>query len=384
MTLSQDISDQKGEITNSSYKFKLILKTSSGENIYRCKNSIVVKLPQNRNSLTTSWINGGYKENIEAIFNHQLKKPSKGNPDGLEGHNVQDYMKITAKKLGLNPEKVSGLITSAAMEHAAISTKSFKNIEVTAVVTGGINVNGGRAGDPASYYEENGKFEFKLGTINTILIINARLHESTLLKAMIVAVEAKTVALQQLMAPSKYSTGIATGSGTDGISIISNMESKNILTNAGKHSKLGELIGKCVIEATTKALANQTNLTHDSQCNMLVRLNRFGIDEEKYWQTAVLFTGMKQKEKFIENLHKFSKNPLIVAMVSSILHIVDEIEWGLLPEASGKKTAVSVMKTLPDILDDEFSRTNELLDENDSIIENWIRITSEYICKMVN
>lgn len=384
MTLSQDISHQKGENIDSSYKPKLIFKTGTGENIYQCKDAIVVKLPENRNSITTSWINGGYKENIEAIFNHQLKEPSEGNPDGLEGLNVQDYMIITAKRLDLDPEKVSGLITSADMKHAAISTKNFRNIEVTAVVTGGINVNGGRAGDPASYYEENGKFEFKLGTINTILIINSKLNESTLLKAMIVAVEAKTVALQQLMAPSKYSTGIATGSGTDGISVISNMESKNILTNAGKHSKLGELIGKCVIEATTKALANQTNLTQDSQRDMLVRLNRFGIDEEKYWQTAESIPGTKQKKEFIENLHNFSKNPLIVAMISSILHIVDEIEWGLIHETAGKRAAISIMGTLPTIINEEFSITEELLDENDSIIENWMMLSSWYICKMVN
>ena len=383
MTLSHDTSNKNEETTSLRSQFKLIFKTSLGENICQCKDSIVVKLPKNRNSLTTSWINGGYKENIEAVFNHQLKKPCKDNPDGLEGLTVQEYMKITAKRLGLNSEKVSGLITSADMEHVAISTKHFRNIEVTAVVTGGINVNGGRAGDPASYYEENGKFEFKPGTINTILIINSKLNESTLLKAMIVAVEAKTVALQQLMAPSKYSTGIATGSGTDGISVISNMESKNVLTNAGKHSKLGELIGKCVIEATTEALAKQTNLTPDSQCNMLVRLNRFGIDEEKYWQTAVSFAGIKEKEKFMAKLHNFSTNHMVVAIVSSILHIVDEIEWGLIPETVGKRAAVSTMKTLPLLLNEEFSITDELIDENDSIIKNWMKISSWYICKMV-
>lgn len=380
MTLSHDTPDQKGETKNSRYKFKLIFKTSSGENIYKYDDSIVVKLPENRNSLTTSWINGGYRENMEAIFNHQLKKPGENNPDGLEGHSVYDYMRITAKRLGLNPERVSGLITSADMGHAAISSKRFKNIEVTAVVTGGINVNGGRAGDPASYYEENGKFEFKPGTINTLLIINSKLQESTLLKAMIVAVEAKTVALQQLMAPSKYSTGIATGSGTDGISVISNMESKNVLTNAGKHSKLGELIGNCVIEATSKALANQTNLTPDSQRDMLVRLNRFGADEERYWEIASSILGKKQKKEFIKDLHDFSKNPMVVSMISSILHIVDEIEWGLIPETAGRKAAISIMKTLPDTFKiGSFPEINELLDETDSIIENWIRLTSWYI-----
>ena len=372
------------EVTGSNYEFELIFKTSTGEEIYRCHDSIVVKLPENRSALTTSWINGGYRESIEAVFNHQLKKPGKNNPDGLEGRSVIDYMEVTAKRLGLNPENVSGLITSADMEHVAISNRSFKNIEVTAVVTGGINVNGGRAGDPASYYEENGKFEFKVGTINTILIINSKLQESTLLKALIVAVEAKTVALQQIMAPSKYSTGIATGSGTDGISIISNMESETVLTNAGKHSKLGELIGKCVIEATLNALANQTSLTPDSQRDMLVRLERFGIDEKKYWEASLSLPGTNHKEKFTDDLHYFSKNSVVVAMVSSILHIVDEVEWGLIPETAGKKAAVSIMKTLPDIFKIEpFPELNKLIDENDYIIENWIKLSSWCIKNML-
>ena len=381
MTLSSDLSNQK--CICDKYEFELIFETSTGEKIYRCHDSIVVKLPENRNALTTSWINGGYRENIDAVFNHQLKEPGENNPDGLEGLSVQDYMNVTAKRLGLNPENVSGLITSAEMKHVAISSKRFRNIEVTAVVTGGINVNGGRAGDPASYYEENGKFELKLGTINTIILINSKLQESTLLKAMIVAVEAKTVALQQLIAPSKYSTGIATGSGTDGISVISNMESETVLTNAGKHSKLGELIGTCVIEATSQALANQTNLTPDSQRDMLIRLNRFSIDEEKYWETASSLPGTKQKRKFIDNLHDFSKNPQVVSIVSSILHIVDEVEWGLIPETSGKTAAISIMKTLPDILKiEELSEADELLDENDSITENWIKLSSWYIKNM--
>ena len=343
----------------SEYKFKLIFKTSTDERIYRCEDSIIVKLPSNRNSLTTSWLNGGYRENMEAIFNHQLKNPCKNNPDGLEGLTVSEYMKITAQRLGLNPERVSGLITSAKMDNVAISTKNFRNLQVTAIITGGINVNGGRAGDLASFFEENGKFELMIGTINTILIINARLHESTLLRAMMTAVEAKTVALQELMAPSKYSTGIATGSGTDKLSIISNMESKNVLTNAGKHSKLGELIGKCVIEATKGALAKQTNLTPDSQCVMLTRLERFGIDEEKYWKIASSNMKIKNKNKFLNDLRNFSRNPSVVAMIASILHIVDEIEWGLIPELSGKKTAHYIMKTLPTILKIDSLHLNE-------------------------
>ena len=58
--------------------------------------------------------------------------------------------------------------------------------------------------------------------------------------------EAKTVALNNLRIPSQYSNNYATGTGTDGVTIFSNIDSDNKLSNAGKHSKLGELIGNNV------------------------------------------------------------------------------------------------------------------------------------------
>ncbi|PKL67150.1 MAG: hypothetical protein CVV28_07020 [Methanobacteriales archaeon HGW-Methanobacteriales-1] len=377
MTSYYQISNFEQCNIDSIYKSKLIFETKTDEKVYRLKDSIIVKLPKNRNSLTTSWINGGYVENIEAIFNHQLKLGI-NNPDGLEGYSVSDYMKIIAERLNLNPERVTGLITSADMEKVSISNKCFRDLEVTAIITGGVNVNGGRAGDPAAYFEKDNKFfEYKIGTINTILIINSQLDESTLLTAMMTAIESKTVALQELMAPSKYSTSIATGSGTDKISIVSNMESKNVLTDAGKHSKLGELIGKCVIEATKCALAKQTNLTPKSQFSMMKRLNRFDIDEEKYWEIATSTYRTDQESEFIKELHYFSQNPLVVAMISSILHIVDEIQWKLIPELTGKKTALLIMNTLPEVLKiKDFPKNENIITENDSIIESWIKISS--------
>lgn len=313
---------------------------------------------------------------MEAIYNHQLK-PRKNNPDGLEGLSVSEYMKFTAKRLGLNPKKVSGFITAADMKDVAILNKKFRDIEVTAIVTGGINKNGGRAGDPASYYESNGNFKLNIGTINTIIIINSCLHESTLLRAVMTDVEAKTIALQELMASSKYSNGIATGSGTDKISVISNMESKNNLADAGKHSKLGELIGKCVIDATKDALAKHTNLTPETQCNMLIRLNRFGIGEKTYWKIVSSKLGINQKKEYINYLHDFSKNPQVVAMISSILHIIDEIQWSLVPEPAGKKVAISIMRNLPKNLEiKKYSFEGTLLNDNNTILENWIKISS--------
>ena len=109
---------------------------------------------------------------------------------------------------------------------------------------------------------------------------------------------------------------------------------------------------------------------------MLVRLDRFGLDEETYWEHVQLTTNTMNKNEFMRNLHNFSKNPLVVAMVSAILHILDEISWELLPEISGKKTAISIMKSLPNVLGITH-QTNimEIFDQNDSILNNWIRIS---------
>ncbi|MBN1431366.1 MAG: adenosylcobinamide amidohydrolase [Methanomicrobiaceae archaeon] len=358
-------------------ELKLIYETGSGEKVYRNNNTIVVRLPENRNAITTSYVNGGYQENLEAVFNHE-PDPTKGHcGHDLEGGSVEAYIEIHAKRLGLSPDRIAAMMTAAKMYNAAISTRSFRDLEVTAIVTAGIEINGGRAGDPASWHEEDGNNVYVGGTINTIIIISSNLPAHALSRVIMTATEAKTVAIQQLMAPSRYSTGIATGSGTDQISVISNMASPNVITWAGKHSKLGELVAKCVIEATTEALDRQTGLNPDNQRDMLVRLDRFGIDEKKYWETASSLEGENRKEQFIKDLREFSKNPSVVAMTSSILHILDEIEWGLVPEIAGKKAAFSTMKTLPGMTEVRNQPDfGSVMNERDSIINNWVRLTS--------
>ena len=92
------------------------------------------------------------------------------------------------------------------------------------------------------------------------------------------------------------------------------MDSPDVLTWTGKHSKVGELIALCVIEATTRALALQTGLSPDSQRDMLVRLDRFKIDEKQYWDTATSLEGENKREAFLHTLREFSKKPAVVAM----------------------------------------------------------------------
>lgn len=353
----------------------LLFKSSAGERVFRCASSIFVQLPPQRSVLSTSWLNGGYRKDLECVFNHTIS--FHGDEEELKGGSAESHLSLAAEELGFNPALSTGLLTAANMGKASVVTHSFRGVEVTAIVTGGIDVNGGRAGDPASYFQENGRTRMVGGTINTILLIGANLPEYSMTRAVMTATEAKTVALQELMAHSRYSSGIATGSGTDMIAVIADRTSPFNLTDSGKHSKLGELIGRCVIDATKEALAKQSELNPLSQRNMFVRLERFGIDEKAVWKTAASMGGDCSKVRFREGLKEMSTDPSLVSAASSVLHIVDEVSWGLMPENPGKKAAFSIMRGLPAMVgmkaDPPFDR---LLKETDSILDNWIRVTA--------
>ena len=334
-----------------------------------------MRLPSGRRTLTTSWLNGGYHEDLECVFNNQIPRGVKKGEE-LEGGDISVYLSLLAERMGFDPARCSGLLTAANMKNAAIVSQGFRGLEVTAIVTAGVEINGGRVGDPASYYQENGSHLPIGGTINTILVINADLPEYAMSRVIMTATEAKTVALQELMVPSRYSHGIATGSGTDMIAVISNMNSKLKLTDAGKHSKLGELIGKCVIGATKKALEEQSELTPISQRNLLLRLERFGVDEAYYWKVASQMAGENRKMRFLKDLRELVLNPSLVAAASAITHIVDEVSWGLLPETSARTIAFTIIQQLPDVLQSDQRPPEDLLSEYDGIVENLVYMTA--------
>jgi len=305
---------------------------NAGEELLRLGDTLLVKLPYPCRVLSTSCLNGGYQENLQAVFNHHIP-PTKHNPEDFEGGSVEAYLEmVVVAKLGFSPHNAAGLITAARMENAALKTAKFKNLEVIAIATAGIDINGGRAGDPAFYFEDNNQWIFVGGTINILLFINGNLLPQTLVRALITATEAKSAALQELMAPSRYSRGIATGSGTDGIVVVSNTSSPNIFTDAGQHSKLGELIGITVKDAVKEALEKETGLNSSRQRNFLTRLERYGFKPDDFWQKAPPEEFNLNQETYHKHLNFLASEDKLVALATSLLHLLDEYIWGLLPE----------------------------------------------------
>lgn len=319
-----------------------IYELPCGDEVHRFDYNIVIPFCGKRRVLSTSPFNGGYRTDLKVVFNHDCN-PGVGCSAEMKGKTYREHMMCTIREIGLDPEAAAGLETAASMDNAAICTERFEKLAVTAVVTGGIEVNAGRAGDPATWIENSAVApEYRLGTINILLCINADLSEGAMARALVTCTEAKTAAIQELMAESRSSRGLATGSGTDGTVVVADMESEMYLTDAGKHSKLGELIGRAVKPAVKKALYLQTKLDAGRQHNVIRRLSRFGVSEALLYRRYAQEQGASamDRARFSELLEEQAVKGGMVAKASFIAHAIDQMDWGLL-EVSEALEAVS-------------------------------------------
>lgn len=319
---------------------------STGDEVYRYEKSIVIFFKGRRKVLSTSVFNGGYHEDYTAVFNHDAKKAA-GMPCEMLAPTYTEHMQILSGRLGLDPETVTGMGTAADMEHVAIETMTYKNLTVTAIVTGGIETNGGRVGDPADFFKSLEKPD-RAGTINIMLVLDTDLPPGTLTRALVTCTEAKTAAIQELLEGSKYSNGLATGSGTDTTIIVANSESPLYLEGAGKHCKLGELIGRTVKAAVKQALDRQTGLNPISQHNALRRVQRFGVDKTTLWK-MYLDNCKRQvllKPEFLAKVESLAKEESMVTYTSLYVHLLDQFLWGLLREEETRQAAVTLLGIL--------------------------------------
>ena len=156
--------------------------------------------------------------------------------------------------LNISKEKIAILATAADMDNLAVITKIYKPFIVTALVTAGAKTNALRTSVDKGKYIESEKLH---GTVNVILLTNAKLTDEAMVRAIITITEAKTAAFEDLKVPSTYTPSVqATGTGTDNVIIVSGTIGPKV-TYTGGHSKIGELIGKAVYEGVIKALMKQ-------------------------------------------------------------------------------------------------------------------------------
>ncbi|MGB9667886.1 MAG: adenosylcobinamide amidohydrolase [Thermosulfidibacteraceae bacterium] len=220
--------------------------------------SLVILFPERRRVLST---NSGFVD-VLAVVNHsahpELWKEvcQEMKTDHEVGGKV--YMRKVqeriAKELGLKSQDITLIATAVDMDNLTIVVKVYSPFVVAALVTAGAKTNALRTGLDEGKYVEGREPK---GTVNIILLTNARLTDGAMARAIITITEAKTAAFEDLKVPSSYTRNVqATGTGTDSVIIVSGNTGPEV-TYTGGHSKIGELIGKAVYEAVIEALEKQ-------------------------------------------------------------------------------------------------------------------------------
>ncbi|MDR2855949.1 MAG: adenosylcobinamide amidohydrolase [Methanomicrobiales archaeon] len=317
----------------------ILYQFANGDRIEREKYTIISYFRGKRKVLSTSPLNGGVRTDLLSVFNSDFHAGKKKIPP-LRAKTYAEHMALLATDLGLDPALSSGLGTAAHMDNVAICSETYADTTVTAMVTGGIQINGGRVGEAAHWHETEGEYVqcgFVPGTINTFLFISAHLTDAALVRSLITCTEAKVAALQELMASSCSSPGLATGSCTDGVIIVSDLESPVHLTEAGKHFKLGELIGKSVIAATKKALYLETSLSPEWQFSILERMGRFGVTAEVLFELCR--EHISSQTEFEHRLYHMKSEEHLVVYTSLYAHLLDQVQWGLIDPMLAVHTA---------------------------------------------
>ena len=324
------------------YKSMLLHTYYNGIEVHRREKIILVKFLAPHRVLSTCRAAGGLQDDLHYVYNHQSCEAADhiaGLPECML-HDPQEYRRLICALHEIPAEKAATLETAANMRHAAIISERFREVELICICTGGVHTNGGRAGDPAGFYESEHGFEALdhsgegspgPGTINVMLFVNKELTPGAMVRSVITATEAKTAVLQELGIGSRYSDGLATGTGTDQMLIASMRQTGTPLTNAGKHSVLGELIGKSVSQALKQTLARQNGLLPERQCSIRLHLERFGASEECMLEEIGRRLAPETAGLMRSNVFDLDRDPVIVAAVAALVHLKDKIVWGILP-----------------------------------------------------
>ncbi len=216
----------------------------------------------------------------------------------------------------ISNEKGFAIKVSADIKSASLSTMEFRTTHVTALAIA----------DPRSCETDD-------YAVSVILMVDADLPQATMARSIITVTEAITCSFQQLMLEGYDPKNIRSKNCSLCVTILTNTDCGKRLHNAGKHSKLGELIGKASINAIMSSM-NKNGITAEYQTHVLKRLERLGVTKDSF-RDYVESTGGIAGELFWERLDLVSSDSSIIASVSAVIQIMDEISWGLIPLESG-------------------------------------------------
>ena len=295
----------------------------------------------------------GARKGIESVGNHYSPPPcwGIGHTLGLRKMRSRIY-----EVIGQSEDRASFLFTGADMDNLAIKRECFRDMEVYALVTAGVESNAVRMS------KDEGKF-YEPGTINIILLPNMRLTPRAMTRAIISATEAKTAALMDLDVRSSESplANQATGTGTDNIIVVEGTGRQ--IDNAGGHTKMGELIARAVYEAVQDALYKQNGII--TKRNIFQRLKDRRINVYQIISsTGDSFKNIKDKRELVGKLEELLLQSRYASFLESALALSDNYERGLIADL--KVYELWCKRLAEEIADKKIEKMLDLINLDDS------------------
>jgi adenosylcobinamide amidohydrolase len=185
---------------------------------------------------------GGGRKRANLIVNYQVQMGDRAATEAPRRHLAQ-----LVRAMGHDPRRAVAMMTGAQVRRAAAVTLRRSSLIVSAWCTAGCS-NALRVGDSATVDS------VPPGTINLIVAINQALSASAMVEAIQIATEARVAAVTEAGVRSTRSGKPATGTGTDCI-VVACRDDSPAHEYCGKHTSLGELIGRAALASCARALA---------------------------------------------------------------------------------------------------------------------------------
>lgn len=216
------------------------------------RKTLIVDLGGLRTVLSSAPKAGGVTR-ARYILNHQVVANSMAKGDRDKNVRCADPARTLSQlalSLGIRDPFV-GLMTAVSLADLVTVREAYDEMWVEGFVTVGTS-NAVRAGEPVMQGQSMSGYR-QPGTINLILVTNARLSVSAMVGTVQVATEAKTAVLLQAKVKSWTGRPGATGTGTDAVVVVSGNGPRQ--RYSGTHTILGELVGRVIGTAVREGLA---------------------------------------------------------------------------------------------------------------------------------
>lgn len=203
---------------------------------------LLVHLNEPVDSLSSAIYGGGLGK-IDHVANIYVNRH-------YECHNPEQDVKKLLTEWGYPLTSSAGLLTAVLLEYASVEELVYDEAALFCCTTAGVS-NGARAGSLRKTFPV-----YEPGTINIILMIDAKLTPAAMVNTIITATEAKAAALADLGIRDVDNKLVATGTTTDSIVLGVSQSSTYPIQHryCGTATHLGAAISRLVYQTVTESV----------------------------------------------------------------------------------------------------------------------------------